>query len=203
MCIECREPLEVAQSPQADSERGYIRGLIAQGETKPQILQNLVAPVRPRRAGQAAGARIQPHRLRPSRWRSWSLGAAILVVHPPALETPYQAAAASGPAPGARTRRSRRASPPLRRRVLDASRRLSYIASGALTPSSASDSAIVVSRGDRQRDPRRLDRLGRRPDHAARLVERREVLGELERVAGDPVRRSPLDRLGDLVRKRH
>jgi cytochrome c-type biogenesis protein CcmH len=43
MCTACREPLEVAQSPQADSERDYIRGLIAQGETKSQILDNLVA----------------------------------------------------------------------------------------------------------------------------------------------------------------
>ncbi len=43
MCTSCREPLAVAQSPQADSERAYIRGLIAQGETKSQILQNLVA----------------------------------------------------------------------------------------------------------------------------------------------------------------
>ena len=43
MCTACREPLEVAQSPQADSERAYIRGLIAQGETKSQILKNLVA----------------------------------------------------------------------------------------------------------------------------------------------------------------
>jgi cytochrome c-type biogenesis protein CcmH len=43
MCTSCREPLAVAQSPQADSERAYIRGLIAEGETKPQILQNLVA----------------------------------------------------------------------------------------------------------------------------------------------------------------
>jgi cytochrome c-type biogenesis protein CcmH len=43
MCTACREPLEVAQSPQADSERAYIRALIAQGETKSQILQNLVS----------------------------------------------------------------------------------------------------------------------------------------------------------------
>jgi cytochrome c-type biogenesis protein CcmH len=47
MCTACREPLEVAQSPQADSERAYIRGLIAQGETKPQILNNLVAQYGP------------------------------------------------------------------------------------------------------------------------------------------------------------
>jgi cytochrome c-type biogenesis protein CcmH len=43
MCTSCREPLEVAQSPQADSERAYIRALIAQGETKSQIIDNLVA----------------------------------------------------------------------------------------------------------------------------------------------------------------
>ncbi|HUA71664.1 MAG TPA: cytochrome c-type biogenesis protein CcmH [Solirubrobacteraceae bacterium] len=47
MCVACREPLEVAQSPQADSERAYIRGLIAQGETKSQILDNLVAQYGP------------------------------------------------------------------------------------------------------------------------------------------------------------
>jgi len=47
MCTSCREPLEVAQSPQADSERAYIRGLIAQGETKSQILDNLVAQYGP------------------------------------------------------------------------------------------------------------------------------------------------------------
>jgi cytochrome c-type biogenesis protein CcmH len=47
MCTACREPLEVAQSPQADSERAYIRGLIAQGQTKSQILDNLVAQYGP------------------------------------------------------------------------------------------------------------------------------------------------------------
>ena len=43
MCTSCREPLAVANSPQADSERTYIRGLIAKGYTKSQIEQNLVA----------------------------------------------------------------------------------------------------------------------------------------------------------------
>ena len=42
MCPSCREPLAVAQSPQADSERAYIRKLIAEGLTKQQIEQNLV-----------------------------------------------------------------------------------------------------------------------------------------------------------------
>ena len=47
MCTECREPLAVAQSLEADSERAYIRGLIAQGETKSQILKNLVGQYGP------------------------------------------------------------------------------------------------------------------------------------------------------------
>ena len=55
MCTSCHEPLAVAQSPQADSERAYIRGLIAKGETKQQIVRQPRRPVRPRRAWQAAG----------------------------------------------------------------------------------------------------------------------------------------------------
>jgi cytochrome c-type biogenesis protein CcmH len=43
MCVSCHEPLALAQSPQANSERDYIRGLIAQGLTKPQIENALVA----------------------------------------------------------------------------------------------------------------------------------------------------------------
>ena len=43
MCTLCHESLAVAQSPQADSERSYIRGLIAQCETKQQIERNMVA----------------------------------------------------------------------------------------------------------------------------------------------------------------
>jgi cytochrome c-type biogenesis protein CcmH len=42
MCPSCREPLAVAQSPQANAERAYIRNLIADGLTKQQIEQNLV-----------------------------------------------------------------------------------------------------------------------------------------------------------------
>ena len=43
MCVSCREPLAVAQSPQAESERNFIRHLIAEGQTKAQIEQALVA----------------------------------------------------------------------------------------------------------------------------------------------------------------
>jgi cytochrome c-type biogenesis protein CcmH len=42
MCVSCHEPLALAQSPQADSERAFIRSLIAQGLTKPQIERQLV-----------------------------------------------------------------------------------------------------------------------------------------------------------------
>jgi cytochrome c-type biogenesis protein CcmH len=43
MCVACHEPLAVAQSPEAFSERAYIRQLISQGLTKTQIEKNLVA----------------------------------------------------------------------------------------------------------------------------------------------------------------
>ena len=43
MCVVCDEPLSVAQSPQAYQERDFIRGLIEKGETKPQIMRQLVA----------------------------------------------------------------------------------------------------------------------------------------------------------------
>jgi cytochrome c-type biogenesis protein CcmH len=43
MCVACHEPLAVAQSPEAFSERAYIRQLIAQGMTKAQIERELVA----------------------------------------------------------------------------------------------------------------------------------------------------------------
>lgn len=43
MCTLCHESLAVAQSPQADQERNYIRGLIARCETKQQIERNMVS----------------------------------------------------------------------------------------------------------------------------------------------------------------
>ncbi len=47
MCVACHESLAVAQSPQANAERTFIRGLIAQGETDQQIEQQLVAQYGP------------------------------------------------------------------------------------------------------------------------------------------------------------
>ncbi len=43
MCVSCREPLALAQSPQAIRERAMVRKLVDQGQTKQQIEQALVA----------------------------------------------------------------------------------------------------------------------------------------------------------------
>jgi cytochrome c-type biogenesis protein CcmH len=43
MCVACHEPLAVAQSQEAFSERAYVRELIAQGLTKKQILNQMVS----------------------------------------------------------------------------------------------------------------------------------------------------------------
>ena len=42
MCVTCKIPLNVAQSPQADRERALIRGLIARGLSEAQIKRVLV-----------------------------------------------------------------------------------------------------------------------------------------------------------------
>jgi cytochrome c-type biogenesis protein CcmH/NrfF len=47
MCVVCHEPLAVAQSPQADSERAYILMLIHRGESKARIERQLVAQYGP------------------------------------------------------------------------------------------------------------------------------------------------------------
>jgi cytochrome c-type biogenesis protein CcmH len=43
MCVACGVPLDIAESPQADRERAYIRQLVARGLTKDQIKSELVA----------------------------------------------------------------------------------------------------------------------------------------------------------------
>ena len=42
MCVSCHEPLALAQSPQAITERAYVKLLIRQGLTKAQIERELV-----------------------------------------------------------------------------------------------------------------------------------------------------------------
>ena len=43
MCPTCRTALNIADSPQADEERAFIRSLIAQGKSKEQIKEALAA----------------------------------------------------------------------------------------------------------------------------------------------------------------
>ena len=42
MCVTCKIPLNVAESPQADRERAYIQGLIDEGRDEAQIKNALV-----------------------------------------------------------------------------------------------------------------------------------------------------------------
>jgi cytochrome c-type biogenesis protein CcmH len=43
MCVTCRVPLNIADSPEADRERAFIDARIRQGDTKAEIKQALVA----------------------------------------------------------------------------------------------------------------------------------------------------------------
>jgi cytochrome c-type biogenesis protein CcmH/NrfF len=47
MCPVCGTPLNVAESPQANRERDFIRAEVAQGKTKGQIKRDLVAQYGP------------------------------------------------------------------------------------------------------------------------------------------------------------
>jgi cytochrome c-type biogenesis protein CcmH len=47
MCVTCKIPLNVAQSPQADRERAFIQGLIDHGYGEAEIKQALVAQYGP------------------------------------------------------------------------------------------------------------------------------------------------------------
>ncbi|HME02908.1 MAG TPA: cytochrome c-type biogenesis protein CcmH [Solirubrobacteraceae bacterium] len=54
MCVTCKIPLNVAQSPQADRERAYIQSLIDEGQTEAQIKSSLVAQYGPAVLGMPA-----------------------------------------------------------------------------------------------------------------------------------------------------
>jgi cytochrome c-type biogenesis protein CcmH len=47
MCVTCKIPLDVAESPQADRERAYIQDLIDEGRDEAQIKRSLVAQYGP------------------------------------------------------------------------------------------------------------------------------------------------------------
>ena len=102
MCPSCREPLAVAQSPQAYAERNYIRGLIAQGMTKAQIERQLVAQYGPSVLGKppADGFNLTVYVLPPA---IVLLGLATLAIVLPRwrrrTRTAKTAAPAAGPPP--------------------------------------------------------------------------------------------------------
>ena len=98
MCTLCHESLAVANSPQADSERAYIRTLIAQGETKQQIEKNLVAQYGPEVLGQppASGFNLTVYVLPPA---IVALGVLILVITLPRWRRRARAAATKSPGP--------------------------------------------------------------------------------------------------------
>ena len=97
MCTLCHESLAVAQSPQADAERNYIRGLIAQGETKQQILNNMVAQYGQNVLGKppASGFNLTVYILPPA---ILLVGLAILGLTLPRWRRRTRAAAARSPA---------------------------------------------------------------------------------------------------------
>lgn len=47
MCVSCHEPLELVNSPQAQSEKAYIVSLLKKGETPAQIKSDMVAQYGP------------------------------------------------------------------------------------------------------------------------------------------------------------
>jgi cytochrome c-type biogenesis protein CcmH len=98
MCTSCRESLAVAQSPQADSERSYIRGLIAQGLTKQQIEQNLVSQYGEAVLGKppASGFNLSVYILPPA---ILIAGVAILAVTLPRWRRRTRTASAQAPPP--------------------------------------------------------------------------------------------------------
>lgn len=103
MCVACHEPLAVSDSPQAYSERDFIRGLIAQGLTKPQIERELVAQYGPSVLGKppAHGFNLTVYVLPPAivllglgtlafalpRWRRRTRAARAAAAEPPPAPT--------------------------------------------------------------------------------------------------------------------
>jgi cytochrome c-type biogenesis protein CcmH len=98
MCVSCHEPLALAQSPQADSERAYISALIAQGRTKAQIERNLEAQYGPSVLGKppAHGFNLTVYILPPALVIA---GAVMLAIALPRWRRRTRAAAAAAPVP--------------------------------------------------------------------------------------------------------
>ena len=102
MCVTCKIPLNVAESPQADREREFIQELIDEGQDEAQIKRALVGPVRPDRARRCRRPRLRPDRL--------SRAAAVVLG---ARRAAARAAAALAPHGARRRAARRRRAPPL------------------------------------------------------------------------------------------
>jgi cytochrome c-type biogenesis protein CcmH/NrfF len=98
MCVACHEPLAVAQSPQADSERAYILRLVRRGETKTQIERDLVAQYGPSVLGRppAHGFSLALYILPPA---LVAIGLAVLAFTLPRWRRRAAARSASSPPP--------------------------------------------------------------------------------------------------------
>lgn len=100
MCVACREPLAVAQSPQADAERAYILRLIGRGQTKAQIERQLVAEYGPAVLAKppATGFSVSLYVLPPA---LVAIGMMIVLVTLPRWRAKARAQRDEAPAPGA------------------------------------------------------------------------------------------------------
>jgi cytochrome c-type biogenesis protein CcmH len=98
MCPVCGVPLNIAESPQANDERALIRDLVAQGKTKAEVKQALVAEY-----GRAVLATPSDEGFRITDWllpglvALGLLGGALILLPRWRRRRP---AAASGPGPG-------------------------------------------------------------------------------------------------------
>ena len=142
MCIECHEALNVARSPESYSERAYLRSLIAQGLTAGQIKTQMVSAY-----GQAvlatppaSGFNLTIYILPPA---IVLLGAAGLLFALPRWRRRSRAAAADPLTATVRAQPRRCAAAGRGPRPPRLSPAGAHIASGALTPSRPSASAIV------------------------------------------------------------
>jgi cytochrome c-type biogenesis protein CcmH len=95
MCVLCKVPLNVADAPQADAERAYIRTLIRRGETKSQIKRALV--------GQYGPAVLATPRGEGFDLAAWLVPAAVVLAALALVATllPRWRRARGGPAPAA------------------------------------------------------------------------------------------------------
>ena len=141
MCVTCKIPLNVAQSPQADRERAFIQSLIDRGDDEAAIKRALVGQYGPTVLALPSDQRLRRSRLpRAAGGRARAAAALLIVLLPRWRRRARAQARGAAPAPALSTRR--RAAPGRRPRSASTDR-LRYMCSGALTPSRSRQRAIV------------------------------------------------------------